>query len=306
MLIALFIVNVYLQIEGARKHSSAISAPVIFFDVGTELCMLDNGRITKMLQIYDSSKQLREIVGYSEKPDLLMLLCDTDAGKKYFSLQDGRLMPVLYNPSDHKEVFRHGFFFYSKLDDDGVLWVFKYELGGKPAGMTRLQLPHYKIAGYGNIDVSKSGSIAITITDSRDSDDYIFLFNNEGKFLCRAGKGYTPSFSPDGKSVAYCTGKLGVVEVYHIPSGRLTRHKVWAPSSLLDYGEPFFMAPWRPYRNYGTGWSKDGKWLFCGMVYCHTGLGLHAVNLDSGDWSVVSRSIYSSRSWIAGTGGFKD
>jgi hypothetical protein len=129
MLIALFIVNVYLQIEGARKHSSAISAPVIFFDVGTELCMLDNGRITKMLQIYDSSKQLREIVGYSEKPDLLMLLCDTDAGKKYFSLQDGRLMPVLYNPSDHKEVFRHGFFFYSKLDDDGVLWVFKYELG---------------------------------------------------------------------------------------------------------------------------------------------------------------------------------
>jgi hypothetical protein len=219
----LFVVNVCLQIVGVERHSKAISVPVTF--ASGVLYVIENG-LTRRLLKGNHGMRFRKVAGYSEDPHLLMLLCDTDAGEKYFFLHSGKFTPVPHSPGGYYEVFRYGTFFQPKLDN-GDLWVLKYRIDGKLADKVKLHLPGSRAEGYGAIDVSKSGNIAATITDSRGRNDRILLFDKEGKFLCRIGKGYTPSFSPDGKSVAYCTEKIGVVEVCHIPSGSLTRYRAW-------------------------------------------------------------------------------
>ena len=289
----LYVLNVHLERVGYKKHSRPVDTPVTFIKAGEGLCMIENGRTISPKRIGG-----RAIVGYSEESGILMLLFDEDDGERYFSLRNGKLTPVLHRPHGRYEVYRYGYFFHTKYDA-GKLWLLKYGTDGKLAGKTRLQYP-YDEPGYGlSMDISKSGDIAAAITDRQGSRDYIFLFDKEGNLLRRLGAGDTPSFSPDGKSIAYCTKKFGVLGVYHIPDGKLTRYRAWTLPHPLWFME-IVPWPWLPASNYGTGWSKDGKWLFCGMSYCMSVGGLHAVNLDNGDWSLVMRGIYPYRDWIAG------
>ncbi|MCK4245043.1 MAG: PD40 domain-containing protein, partial [Candidatus Omnitrophica bacterium] len=122
-------------------------------------------------------------------------------------------------------------------------------------------------------DISSKGEIALTL--SKDGDPEIYAMNKNGSALrrltYRKGVDASPSWSPDGKRIAFVSDRGGSPQIYILE--RLTK-KV----SRLTYQGSYNTSPaWAPQGNFIAYTSMiEGRFEIC------------VINLDNGEYTVLT------------------
>jgi len=136
------------------------------------------------------------------------------------------------------------------FDQPGIGWqLWLYDV----ASATQRKVSDRPVAG-GRPTWSPDGTMLAVVRGNSEGGTDIWLVHtnagdNDQRLAGGAWETRSPSFSPDGASVAFVSGERGTLDIWIVPTGGGEAHRLTEATNPLD--EP----RWTPQ------WSPDGRWI---------------------------------------------